>query len=76
MPSEFGLSIWTAGFDIYDGLIELVLLVEGPPIRLSHYAIKSADSDQFKERDPKKWQLVAFDENNNEHIIHDMNDDS
>ena len=55
------------------GQVTIEIKVKGEPIVLEAYALRSAnDAD---ERDPKKWDMVAVDEDDGEHVIHKMDDD-
>ena len=69
VSSQFGISKWNAESS---GQITLKIDVIGEPIRISHYALKSAND--YPNRDPKAWKLFGVDVNHREHVIHDMPD--
>ena len=52
------------------GQVTVTINVEGDPVQLASYAIKSANDAPG--RDPRTWQLVAVDANGREHVIHNM----
>ena len=52
--NQFHTSKWNARSS---GRVTLEINVVGPPILLSHYALKSAND--APDRDPKAWKLVA-----------------
>ena len=52
--NQFHTSKWNAKSS---GRVTLEINVVGPPILLSHYALKSAND--FPGRDPRVWKLVA-----------------
>jgi len=71
-PSAFGTSKWNAATR---GPVTLEITVgSGPPIRLSHFALKSAND--CPARDPKTWSLVAVRDDGSEATLHSMNDHS
>ena len=58
--SNSGTSKWFAPLDKNSFNVTLEITVVGSPIRLSGYALKSANDCPF--RDPKTWQLLGVDE--------------
>ena len=70
-PSAFGTSKWNAATG---GRVQLEITVSGPPILLSHYALKSAND--CPDRDPRVWSLSIEPANGGSlQVIHRVSDD-
>ena len=69
--SQFGTSKWNAATK---GNVTLEITVSGPPIRLSHYALKSAND--APDRDPRAWSMIAKSPQGVAQVIHRISDSS
>jgi len=69
-PSNWGTSKWNAQTG---GRVTLEITVNGPPIRLSHYALKSAND--YPNRDPRTWSLSAEPQHGEPQEVHRIPDD-
>ena len=60
VASGSGTSKWLSKLNQGTNSVTLEIVVNGPPIRLTHYALKTAND--CPGRDPKSWKLYGCDE--------------